>query len=280
MSDLVPFSYDGHDVRVVTIEGEPWFVLADLCRVLGLARSAGQVAQRLDKDVRQTYTLDTAGGRQAMTIVSEAGMYEVVLRSDKPEAVAFRRWVTHEVLPSIRKRGGYLTPEATEKALTDPDFIIRLATDLKAERAKRAELETTVSAQQATMRILEPKASAYDRWLSSNPDYSADIAAKALAAAGADTGRNRLLAHMGKSKEHGGLGMIFRQGKFWHPYQHETERGRLTVKLGRYEDSHTGEVHPTSTVRITAKGVEYLAVQLGVLPADVAAHLEAMENAA
>ena len=68
-------------------------------------------------------------------------MYEVILRSDRPEAVEFRRWVTREVLPSIRRRGGYLTPEAAEQALTDPDFIIRLATELKTERARTAELE-------------------------------------------------------------------------------------------------------------------------------------------
>lgn len=277
--EITPFQYCTHDVRVLEVEGEPWFVLADLCKVLDLANPRN-VAARLDGATKGVRRVDTLGGAQQMTIVSEAGMYEVVIRSDKPEAAAFRRWITTEVLPSIRKRGGYLTPEATEKALTDPDFIIRLATDLKAERAKRAELETAVAEQDRVMRVIEPKANAYDRWLSSNPDYSADIVAKALVATGAQTGRNRLLAQMGKPKEDGGFAMVFRQGKFWHPYQREVEVGRLVVKLGRYEDAHTGEVHPTSTVRITAKGVEHLAIQFGVLPAEVAAHLEALENAA
>lgn len=79
-------------------------------------------------------------------ITSEPGLYEVIFMSRKPEAKAFKRWVTHDVLPSIRKRGGYLTPEATEKALTDPDFIIRLATSLKEERARRQAAEAQIEA--------------------------------------------------------------------------------------------------------------------------------------
>ncbi|OCH80346.1 hypothetical protein A9310_21640 [Gordonia sp. UCD-TK1] len=111
---MVPFTYDGAAVRTVMVAGEPWFVLADLCNVLGLARRPGQVADRLDEGVRQTYTLPTAGGAQSMTIVSEAGMYEVVIRSDKPDAVAFRRWITGTVLPEIRKTGSYnSTPAPT-----------------------------------------------------------------------------------------------------------------------------------------------------------------------
>lgn len=277
---IATFTYaEGVELRTVADKGQTFACLADLAHGLDI-KNVTQLKSRIPDALCRTYPItDSLGRTQQATFVTEAGMNMVIWRSDKPEAIAYAQWCA-ERIAELNRHGITAAPATVEALLADPDTMIRILTDLKAERAKRAELETTVSAQQATMRILEPKASAYDRWLSSNPDYSADIAAKALAAAGADTGRNRLLAHMGKSKEHGGLGMIFRQGKFWHPYQHETERGRLTVKLGRYEDSHTGEVHPTSTVRITAKGIEYLAVQLGVLPADVAAHLEAMENAA
>ena len=97
-TNIIPFSYADHPVRVIQINGELWFVLTDLCRVLDLSTPAKVVA-RLDDGVTQTHPINDSLGRiQQTTIVSEAGMYEVVIRSDKPEAVAFRRWVTHEVL--------------------------------------------------------------------------------------------------------------------------------------------------------------------------------------
>lgn len=117
MNTLTPFVYADQPVRVVTIDGEPWFVLADLARVLEITAPA-RLASRLDEGVRLTHTLETAGGKQQMTIVSEPGMYEVVIRSDKPEAVAFRRWITAEVLPSIRKHGSYGTPQLTGPSST------------------------------------------------------------------------------------------------------------------------------------------------------------------
>lgn len=138
MTDITPFDFHGHQVRVVTTEdGEPRFVLKDLCEVLEIS-NARQVRARLDEEcVSQADVLDGRGLLRQTTVVDEAGMYEVVLRSDKPEAAEFRRWVTREVLPTIRKHGGYLTPATTEQILTDPDTIIRLATDLKDERARR-----------------------------------------------------------------------------------------------------------------------------------------------
>lgn len=149
MPSIIPFTYHDQPVRVVTIDGEPWFVLADLCKVLDIAAS-GRLAARLDEGMRQTHTLETAGGRQRMTIVSEAGMYEVVIRSDKPEAAAFRRWITSEVLPSIRKHGGYLTPEKAEEIISDPDVIIELAQAVKRERSARISMESLVHAIEAS----------------------------------------------------------------------------------------------------------------------------------
>lgn len=104
------FLFGAEEVRVVAIDREPWFVLADLCRVLGLSNPR-MVAQRIGDDVSQTYPISDALGRQQhTTIVSEAGMYEVVIRSDKPEAIAFRRWITGTVLPEIRRTGSYGAP--------------------------------------------------------------------------------------------------------------------------------------------------------------------------
>ena len=117
-AELVPFNYGDSDVRVVMIDGEPWFVLADLCTVLEIS-NRGNVTARLDEGcVRQADITDALGRDRQTTIVSESGMYEVVIRSDKPEAVTFRRWITGEVLPSIRRTGQYGQPELD---LSDPD---------------------------------------------------------------------------------------------------------------------------------------------------------------
>ncbi|PPF39940.1 hypothetical protein C5E05_01640 [Pseudoclavibacter sp. AY1H1] len=136
---LMPFSYGSHAVRTVLIDGEPWFVLADLCTVLGI-ESVARVASRLDEGVRSKHTLETAGGRQAMTVVNEAGMYDVVIRSDKAEAIAFRRWITSEVLPSIRKTGSYAVnpPSGAElMALA----VLEAQRTIAASHARVAELE-------------------------------------------------------------------------------------------------------------------------------------------
>lgn len=103
---LIPFDYEGNTVRALSVGGEPWFVLGDLLRSLGISRRPAAVIERLDDDVRQTYPIPDAVGRVQKThIVSEAGLYDVIMRSDSPAARPFRRWVTHEVLPSFRGSG-------------------------------------------------------------------------------------------------------------------------------------------------------------------------------
>nr|DAQ10333.1 MAG TPA: repressor domain protein [Caudoviricetes sp.] len=148
MNDITIFNHLGNDIRVMTDEqGEPLFVLKDVCDALELGNPS-MVAGRLDSDwVSTTEVTDNLGRSRTTNVVTEAGLYEVIFMSRKPEAAQFRRWVTSEVLPSIRKRGGYLTPEATREALRDPDFIIQLAMDLKEERAARAKAEAEVEAQ-------------------------------------------------------------------------------------------------------------------------------------
>lgn len=107
MNELQVFEYrQTMDVRMVMQGDEPWWVLADVCRALGLERT-DSVARRLDPDEKGTHLVSTPGGPQEMTIINESGLYSVILRSDKPEAKAFKRWVTHEVLPSIRRTGRY-----------------------------------------------------------------------------------------------------------------------------------------------------------------------------
>lgn len=128
------------EVRVVTRDGEPWFVAADVCRALEVGNSR-QALTRLDEDEKGVILTDTPGGKQEMSIVNEPGLYSLVLGSRKPEAKAFKRWVTHEVLPSIRKNGMYATPMTVEKMIEDPDYAISLLQRVKDERLKRMEAE-------------------------------------------------------------------------------------------------------------------------------------------
>ncbi len=146
MNELELFDFRGNQVRVVLDEhGEPRWVAADVAKVLGY-RDAANMTRMLDREDLAsekvdvgTHEVSTSQVRR-VTVVNESGLYTAIFHSRRPEATAFRRWVTDEVLPAIRRHGGYLTPAAAEQALTDPDFIIRLATSLKEERA-RAELE-------------------------------------------------------------------------------------------------------------------------------------------
>lgn len=105
-NEVQVWNYEGAEVRTVQIDGEPWFVLTDVCRELEISNSR-MAADRLENDELMSVKLTSGGQRREMTIVNESGLYTVILRSDKPQAKPFRKWVTSEVLPSIRKHGSY-----------------------------------------------------------------------------------------------------------------------------------------------------------------------------
>lgn len=151
----------GAILRGLMRDGEPWFVAKDVAQILELGNPRTSLAL-LDEDEKDVHSMDTLGGKQEMSISSEAGLYSLVLRSRKPEAKAFKRWVTHEVLPAIRKHGGYLTPAKLEEALSDPDTLIMLATNLKAEREKRRMAEAARAKAEHELEVATPKARTYD----------------------------------------------------------------------------------------------------------------------
>lgn len=109
MNNLSVWNYHNSEIRVIEKDGEPWWILADVCKILELSNPS-RVAERLDDDEKANFELGLSGG--ATNIINESGLYSVILRSDKPQAKPFKRWVTHEVLPSIRKTGSYTTPQA------------------------------------------------------------------------------------------------------------------------------------------------------------------------
>lgn len=108
MSDVTPFNFEDHEIRVVMLDGEPWFVVKDVCRAIEIT-NVRQAALRIEAEDRCQTSVLTAGGAQQMWVVNESGLYELVFASNKPEARRFRRWVTSEVLPQIRKTGSYST---------------------------------------------------------------------------------------------------------------------------------------------------------------------------
>lgn len=168
MNELQVFTYKNSEVRTVERDGEPWFVLKDVCEVLALG-SPHKVAERLDEDERnQIPVIDSIGRQQETTVINESGLYNVVLRSDKPEAKPFRKWVTSEVLPSIRKHGAYMTPETLEAAILNPDTMIRLCTALKEEQDKRKVLEAANATLTVDNQIMKPKADYFDELVDRN----------------------------------------------------------------------------------------------------------------
>lgn len=115
MSEIVPFDYNGSEVRTLLIDGEPWFVARDICDRLEV-KDVSMALRSLDEDEKGTSTVGTPGGLQELSVVNEPGLYSLTLRSRKPEARAFKRWVTHDVLPALRKRGAYAVPGASQAA--------------------------------------------------------------------------------------------------------------------------------------------------------------------
>ena len=245
MNELQIFSYESNEVRTVMIGGEPWFVLKDVCQVLGIARGV-RIAERLEWDeVRQAYLTDSLGRQQEMTIVNESGLYTVILRSDKPEAKPFRKWVTSEVLPTIRKHGAYMTPDTIEKVLTDPDTIIRLATTLKEEQEKRRALEAQVEADR-------PKVLFADSVSASKDSILVRELATLLKQNGVSIGQNRLFAWL---RENGYL--IRRRGSDRNmPTQKSMELGLFEIKETVISRSD-GTPDTKETPKITGKGQRY-----------------------
>src|SRR5690625_4621296 len=242
MSDLTQFTFNEHDIRTVVLDGEPWFVLADLTAVLNIGNSR-MVAARLDEDMKGVSLIDTPGGKQKMTIVSEAGMYDVVVRSDSPLATPFRRRTPTEVLPSIRKTGSYGAP-----ALTGPELMA----------AALIEAQATLEAKDKEIRTLTPKAEAFDGFIGSSGDYSVNETAKLLQRRGVDTGKNRLMRTLES------WGWVYRGARNSpRVMQAQIETGRLAEKTYYFIDQRTGEERAGRTsVRVTPKGVEDIFARL------------------
>lgn len=246
MSAVQPFDFAGQQVRVIQDDaGEPWFVAADVARILGYSATAA-MTRSMDDDERGVRMLHTPSGEQEMATVSEPGLYSAILRSQRPEAKAFKRWVTHEVLPVIRRTGAYAVPRQPDVTAIDRRALALMV--IEAEDA-RAVAERQVAE-------LEPKARMADTVMSADGDWSVREAAQVLNRDPViSTGQRRLFGTLRDLKWVDARGI---------PYQAQIENGRLSTRVRVYDHPHTGEPRLADPqVRITGKGLAALHQHLG-----------------
>lgn len=241
-------------VRVVINESnEPTFCLADVCHVLDLTPS--KVAQRLDDDVLSKYPIiDSLGREQQANFVNEDGLYDAILDSRKPEAKQFRKWITSEILPSIRKHGAYMTEEVLAKSIASPDYAIGLLLKLKEtqEKARLAELEAKIAKEDAKEKSLiiekqAPLVNLGDAVMKYGTDITINELSKLLCQNGINIGERRLRA---KLKD---AGYLNANGQ---PSQKSVEAGWMAIVKGVFNHPIDGLTVYTKTM-ITAKGQKF-----------------------
>lgn len=241
-TEIQIFNFNNSSLRTLTDEaGNPWFVAKDICAILGISNPSDAL-KRLDDDERSKFNL----GRQGETnIVNEAGLYSLVLASRKPQSREFKRWVTHEVLPSIRKHGSYMTQQTLDEALTSPDFLIQLATKLKEEQEK--------------VKALEPKAKALDTFTTVEDRLLVREAAKVLSNSGTPISEKQLREWM---TDHG---WIYKHNGSWHASAKHCTAGHLVMVMSTKHDTKTDGTKFAfpPTVRITRNGLTLLHQRLG-----------------
>ena len=238
-------------VRTIVIDNEPWFVGKDVATALGYKDTSDALKKHVDEEDKLTRRFTDSGQIREMYVINESGVYSLVFSSKLPTAKAFKRWVTSEVLPAIRKHGGYMTPEKVEEALMNPDVMIRLATELKAEREKRQALSKLADEQGAQIAKMQPKALFADAVSTSETSILIGGLAKLIKQNGVDIGQKRLFDWL---REHG---FLIKNGTDKNmPTQRAMERGLFEVKEGSFVDGN-GVNRITRTTKVTGKGQIY-----------------------
>ena len=236
------------EIRMVMVNNEPYFVGKDVASILGYSNSSKAVSTHVDdEDKILKMIAHSQNGNMVKTqtaLINESGLYSLILSSKLPTAKKFKRWVTSEVLPSIRKHGAYMTEETIEKAITNPDFLIKLATELKHEKEQRKLLEEE-------KKINAPKVIFADAVSVSDTNISIGSLSKLLKQNGISVGRNRLFEWLRENKY-----LISKGSDKNMPTQRSMEQGLFEVKEGTI-GTPNGEVKLTKTTMVTGKGQQY-----------------------
>ncbi|WP_407460114.1 phage antirepressor [Lactobacillus gallinarum] len=252
MNNLQFFNFEDQSVRVVKINEEPWFVGKDLTNILGYTNGPKAIKDHVDEEDKLSERIVMSGQHRQAFLVNESGLYSLILSSKMPNAKKFKRWVTHEVLPAIRKHGAYMTDEKTEEVLTDPDTIIKLATQLKDERQQRLIEQQLRRDAESQVRKMKPKALFADSVATSKSTILIGELAKILRGNGVDIGATRLFKWM---RANGYL--ISRKGSDWNmPTQRAMNLGLFKIKETTINHSN-GSTSISKTPKLTGKGQQY-----------------------
>lgn len=246
MEELQIFSNNEFgEVRTLDVDGRPYFAGTDVARALGYSEPHKAVTRHCrDDGMIRTPITDRLGRMQETVFIPEGDLYRLIISSKLPSAEKFERWVFDEVLPAIRKHGAYMTESTLEKALCSPDFLIKLATELKDEKTKRAKLEQENKA-------MQPKAIFADAVSASDTSILVGELAKVLRQNGIEIGQNRLFAWLREK------GYLMKGGASKNmPTQSAMECGLFEIKEGSYINS-SGTNITTKTTKVTGKGQIY-----------------------
>ena len=187
------FLFNDQQVRTVVRDGEPWFVGKDVAKILGYTNPSKALADHVDSEDKLNNVSLSSLGQRGGWLINESGLYSLIVSSKLPTAKAFKRWVTSEVLPTIRKHGAYMDTDIIEKSLADPDFLIQLATTLKEEKQRRMEAEAKIAAD-------EHKVDFYNAVGSTSATLTVERFAKLVTEKlGIQTGRNRMFQWLRKN---------------------------------------------------------------------------------
>nr|UVX55841.1 MAG: antirepressor protein KilAC domain [Bacteriophage sp.] len=252
-SEIQTFNFNNALMRTLTDEnGDPWFVAKDVCDVLGYTNASKAISDHVDPEDKLNNESLSSLGQRGGWLVNESGLYSLILSSKLPTAKEFKRWVTHEVLPSIRKHGIYATNTTIDQILADPDFGIRLLTNLKEERAKRIEAENQI-------KELEPKAKALDDFTNVPDTLLVRDAAKLLSNAGTPIGEKKLREWLNR------YGWTYQHAGTWWATSERVKAGHLVMVESRSHGQHKdGSIFAFApTVRITRKGLALIHKRLG-----------------
>lgn len=232
-------------IQVIERNGEPWFIGKEVAEILGYSNHRKALIDHVDDEDKGVTKRDTLGGKQNIVIINESGLYSLVLSSKLKKAKEFKRWVTSEVIPAVRKHGGYLTNEKIEEVLNDPDTIIKLATTLKEERAKRNEAERRLEE-------AKPKVIFADAVSASDNTVLIGELAKIIKQNGKEMGQKRLFDWLRDN------GYLIKQkcADYNMPTQKAMEMGLFRIKKTAITHSD-GHVTVSRTVKVTGKGQQY-----------------------